>query len=64
MKKIITGLCFLLATATMQLCAQQGLADSDLFNKISMIKAIDNHAHPLKYITKDGKPDDEYDALP
>src|SRR5713226_4237568 len=36
----------------------------DLLNEISKIKAIDNHAHPLKYVARGEKPDDEFDALP
>lgn len=39
-------------------------ADADLLNEISKIKAIDNHAHPLKYVAPGEKPDDEFDALP
>src|ERR1700674_4726308 len=38
--------------------------DADLLAEISKIKAIDNHAHPLKYVAEGEKPDDEYDALP
>ena len=42
----------------------QTRADADLLNEISRIKAIDNHAHPLKYVPAGAKPDDEFDALP
>jgi predicted TIM-barrel fold metal-dependent hydrolase len=42
----------------------QTRADGDLANEISKIKAIDNHAHPLKYVAAGDKPDDEFDALP
>jgi hypothetical protein len=28
------------------------------------MKAIDNHAHPLKYVAEGEKADDEFDALP
>jgi len=42
----------------------QTRADADLLNEISKIKAIDNHAHPLKYVAPGEKPDDEFDALP
>src|SRR5258708_23195860 len=38
--------------------------DTDLLNEISRIKAIDNHAHPLKYVAAGEKADDEFDALP
>ena len=53
---------FLLAAAS-DLRAQPGV-DRDLLNEINKIKAIDNHAHPVKYVA-DGEPaDTEYDALP
>jgi uncharacterized protein len=42
----------------------QTRADADLLNEISRIKAIDNHAHPLKYVATGEKADDEFDALP
>src|SRR6266852_1458831 len=42
----------------------QTRADADLLNEISRIKAIDNHAHPLKYVAAGEKADDEFDALP
>ena len=38
--------------------------DQELLNEIMKIKAIDNHAHPLKYVAEGEKPDDEFDALP
>src|SRR5258706_306675 len=40
----------------------QTRADADLLTEISKIKAIDNHAHPLKYVAAGEKADDEYDA--
>src|SRR5256714_14882999 len=43
--------------------AQAGI-DRDLLAEIMKIKAIDNHAHPLKYVAEGEKPDDEFDALP
>jgi hypothetical protein len=42
----------------------QTRADPDLLNEIFKIKAIDNHAHPLRYSAPGEKPDDEFDALP
>ena len=42
----------------------QTTADSDLLTEINKIKAIDNHAHPLRYVAPGDKPDDEFDALP
>ena len=38
--------------------------DPQLLAEINKIKAIDNHAHPLRYVGEGDKPDDEYDALP
>ncbi|MCU1265240.1 MAG: amidohydrolase [Acidobacteria bacterium] len=42
----------------------QTTADPALLGEISKIKAIDNHAHPLKLTAEGEKPDDEFDALP
>ncbi len=42
----------------------QSGVDRDLLNEINKIKAIDNHAHPLKYVAEGEKADDEFDALP
>lgn len=42
----------------------QAVADPQLLAEINKIKAIDNHAHPLRYVGEGDKPDDEYDALP
>ena len=39
-------------------------ADPQLLSEINKIKAIDNHAHPLRYVAECDKPGDEYDALP
>lgn len=64
MKKITIALVAVIATAgSASLFAQSGI-DRDLLNDISKIKAIDNHAHPLKYVAAGEKPDDEFDALP
>jgi len=38
--------------------------DPQLLAEINKIKAIDNHAHPLRYVAEFEKADDEYDALP
>ncbi len=46
-----------------QLSAQSDI-DRDLLSEISKIKAIDNHAHPLKYVAPGDPADNEYDALP
>src|SRR6266542_6054171 len=42
----------------------QSKADPSLLAEINKIKAIDNHAHPLKYVAEGEKSDDEFDALP
>jgi predicted TIM-barrel fold metal-dependent hydrolase len=63
MKKFAILLCLLLTTGSMKVGAQSGV-DRDLLAEISKIKAIDNHAHPLKYVAPGEKPDDEFDALP
>ena len=46
------------------LVSAQTAPDKDLLSEIYKIRAIDNHAHPLKYVTEGEKPDDEFDALP
>ena len=52
---------FVLAVANVQAQTQ---ADEQLSAAIAKIKAIDNHAHPLRYVAAGEKPDDEFDALP
>jgi predicted TIM-barrel fold metal-dependent hydrolase len=42
----------------------QTTADSQLVAAIAKIKAIDNHAHPQRYVASGEKSDDEFDALP
>jgi uncharacterized protein len=63
MKKFAILLCLLLTTGSMKVGAQSAV-DRDLLAEIFKIKAIDNHAHPLKYVAPGEKPDDEFDALP
>src|SRR5258705_5272921 len=57
-----------LAVFVLLFCSLKGFpqttADPDLLDRISRFKAIDNHAHPLRYVVEGEKPDDEYDALP
>ncbi|HVP45350.1 MAG TPA: amidohydrolase family protein [Bryobacteraceae bacterium] len=50
----------------MTLCASAAMAQVDpaLAKVIQETKAIDNHAHPLRYVAEGQKADDEYDALP
>ncbi len=62
MKKFAIGV-ILLASWTMRVPAQT-VVNPSLLAEISKIKAVDNHAHPLKYVAEGEKPDDEYDALP
>ena len=38
--------------------------DPALAKVIQETLAVDNHAHPLRYVAEGQKPDDEYDALP
>ena len=46
-----------------RVAAQAGV-DRDLLSEIMKIKAIDNHAHPIKYVAEGEPADTEYDALP
>jgi uncharacterized protein len=62
MKNFIS-LLFLLALIITNTHAQT-TADPQLSAAIAKIKAIDNHAHPLKVVAAGEKPDDEFDALP
>ena len=67
MKQSTTLLNLFIVVLTMAIPMQvytQTEADKELLFEISKIKAIDNHAHPLKYVAPGGNPDDEYDALP
>ena len=52
---------FVIITSTLN---AQTTADTQLVAAIAKIKAIDNHAHPLRYVATGEKPDDEFDALP
>jgi predicted TIM-barrel fold metal-dependent hydrolase len=64
MSKLTCALLFLaLYLSTVPLRAQT-TADPELVRLIAQIKAIDNHAHPLKQVADGEKPDDEFDALP
>jgi hypothetical protein len=64
MKKFAIVLTLLLAAGGSVQVGAQVVADPSLLAEISRIKAIDNHAHPLKYVSESDKPDDEFDALP
>jgi uncharacterized protein len=47
-------------------CARspQPAADPDLAAEIGRIRAIDNHAHPVRVVSAGEKPDRDFDALP
>src|SRR5205823_1443183 len=64
MRKLVIALTFVIATGNLSLVFTQSGVDRDLLNEIYKIKAIDNHAHPVKYVAEGEKPDDEFDALP
>jgi hypothetical protein len=63
MKRFVILLTLFIISGATQVRAQV-TADRDLLNEILKIKAIDNHAHPVKYVAAGEKPDDEFDALP
>src|SRR5580765_2899821 len=66
MKKLVFILILLVGAVELPInvFGQSDAIDRDLLSEISKIKAIDNHAHPLKYVAPGEKADDEYDALP
>jgi len=63
MKKSILFVLLFTVIALVETQAQT-TADPQLVSAIAKIKAIDNHAHPLRYVAPGEKPDDEFDALP
>src|ERR1022692_1809485 len=42
----------------------QPAADADLVTEVDGIRAIDNHAHPVRVTAGNEKPDRDFDALP
>src|ERR1700681_4469554 len=54
----------LAAVACQRPAARESRIDAQLASEIARIKAIDNHAHPVRPVAEGEKPDDEYDALP
>ena len=60
---IMASLVCALQSIPSRVAAQAGV-DRDLLAEIMKIKAIDNHAHPLKYVGEGEPADTEYDALP
>jgi uncharacterized protein len=55
-------LIFLVSCASPQ--TRSSSVDPELRDEIAKIKAIDNHAHPVRPVAQGEKPDDGYDALP
>ena len=64
MKTFISLLLLIILAAALPGTSAQTTADPQLTAAIAKIKAIDNHAHPLRYVAPGEKPDDEFDALP
>src|SRR2546426_3504099 len=64
MRKLAIALTFVIAIGNLSPVLTQSGIDRDSLNEIYKIKAIDNHAHPLKYVAEGEKPDDEFGALP
>jgi len=58
----------LLALLLISACARGGQNDanlaSDILADVNSIKAIDNHAHPVRPVGQGEPPDREFDALP
>jgi len=64
MKKLVPFLLLVVFFVAFANALAQTQADEQLSAAIAKIKAIDNHAHPLRYVAAGEKPDDEFDALP
>src|SRR2546426_8427940 len=64
MRKLAIALTFVIAIGNLSPVLTQSGIDRDSLNEIYKIKAIDNHAHPLKYVAEGEQLDDEFDALP
>ena len=63
MKNALIATALILVAASSVAYSQSGV-DRDLLNDINKIKAIDNHAHPVKYVAAGEPADTEFDALP
>src|ERR1043165_6391828 len=63
MKKFVGLLTLLAVVSPLTIYSQAGI-DRDLLSEIMKIKAIDNHAHPVKYVAQGEPADTEFDALP
>ncbi|MGH9872873.1 MAG: amidohydrolase family protein [Pyrinomonadaceae bacterium] len=64
MKTFISLLLLIILAGALPSSLAQTTADPQLAAAIAKIKAVDNHAHPLRYVAPGEKPDDEFDALP
>lgn len=64
MRNSLPALLLLLVLLPISEATSQTIADPQLLTAIAKIKAVDNHAHPLRYVAPGEKPDDEFDALP
>ena len=63
MKRIFPAIFAIVSILSVPIQSQTRM-DQELLNEIMKIKAIDNHAHPVKYVAEGEPPDDEFDALP
>ena len=63
-KSLVASILLVLVFALPNPQAAQTTADPQLLAEIAKIKAIDNHAHPLRYVAQGEQADQEYDALP
>ncbi|MBA2702955.1 MAG: amidohydrolase family protein [Blastocatellia bacterium] len=64
MRKLSPALLLSVVIFAMTTASAQTAPDRELVAGIAKIKAVDNHAHPLRYVAAGEKPDDEFDALP
>src|SRR3954454_22602588 len=60
---VLVSLICLAQQMALKVSAQAGV-DRELLGDIMKIKAIDNHAHPVKYVAPGEAADTEFDALP
>jgi len=64
LRKLSPALLLSVVIFAMTTASAQTAPDRELVAEIAKIKAVDNHAHPLRYVAAGEKPDDEFDALP
>src|SRR5271170_7576079 len=62
--RAFAAIVFLFATACTSPSDRSASVDPQIAAEIANIKAIDNHAHPVRPTAAGEKPDNEYDALP